>query len=99
MAAGQDRDSAGDRSGDHQPGAGCVECVHPVNENIKEQSMTRYFCDRCGQEAKEEMNLIVYEPHICDHTDGHRFVTKNEYCLCDECLMKMIGWIEKDKQL
>ena len=61
--------------------------------------MTKYFCDQCGQEAKEDTNVTVFEPHICDNSDGHRFLTKNEYCLCDKCLCKLVRWIEKDEQL
>ena len=61
--------------------------------------MTKHFCDRCGKEAKEAKNITVFEPHICTNTDGHRFLTDNDYCLWDECLLKVVGWIEKNGQL
>ena len=34
MAAGQGRDGAGDRGGDHQPCAGRVECDRALNRRI-----------------------------------------------------------------
>ncbi len=61
--------------------------------------MTKYFCDKCGQESKEQTNVTIYKPHICDHTDGHRFTTENSYSLCDDCLLKVVKWIDGKGQL
>lgn len=62
--------------------------------------MTKYICDRCGAWAEESGNVIFYEPHRADgyrmdgsKMDGHRFVTKREVDLCDDCLSKLDVWI------
>ena len=61
-----------------------------------EVGMTKIVCDRCGKEAQDESNVALYEPHYCTETDGHRFVTKKSYDLCDECIAELIKWISAE---
>lgn len=61
--------------------------------------MRTIYCDKCGKEAEEENNITLYEPHRCTQSDGHRFTTQISYDLCDECLVKIINWIDnKEKE-
>jgi hypothetical protein len=54
-------------------------------------------CDKCGNLAEEQMNISILEPHRCSTGDKHRFTTKVSYDLCDECIMKVIRWIEAEE--
>ena len=58
--------------------------------------MRTIICDKCGKEAEEENNVSVLEPRRCDNSDGHRFTIQLSYDLCDECIAKLIKWIEAE---
>jgi len=53
--------------------------------------VTKYFCDRCGKEAKELYGITVYSSFVGDS----KIPVFYRHSLCKNCCDKLLNNIEK----